>query len=335
VARSVLVVVRSVRDALKELPFVVASLERLRDLDLLIVGGGGQLTDDVYPSLLLRWSVLARLRGARLALLNVGAGPLDSPWNRLFIRCLLFLADYRAYRDERSKRLIETIGVSRPGSVFPDVVYSLPVTGAVRHAGAVDDPRVIGVNVFPRRDPRYVSDGDPEAYRAYLGTLGAFVAWLLRAGYIVLLFPTQLRADTLVIEDLKKTIRDDVQGLEHRLVEPRIATVEDLVSHVAATDLVVASRFHGILISFLLGKPVLALSDQPKMDDLVEDMGLSDYLLSLDRLDVESMIERFKSLEANREVLRARIQRRAREHRRALEGQFDSLLQNGIGGRQP
>jgi polysaccharide pyruvyl transferase WcaK-like protein len=246
---------------------------------------------------------------------------------------VLYLADYRAYRDERSKHLIETIGVSRPGPVFPDVVYSLPVTGAVRQMGAADDSRVIGVNVFPRQDPRYVSDGDPEAYRAYLGTLGAFVAWLLRAGYIVLLFPTQLRADTLVMEDLKKTIRDDVQGLEHRLVEPRIETVEDLVSHVATTALVVATRFHGILISFLLGKPVLALSDQPKMDDLVEDMGLSDYLLSLDRFDVESMIERFKSLEANREILTARIQRRAREHRRALEGQFDSLLENGIGGR--
>lgn len=333
-ARRVMAAGRWVADALGEVVLVRASLRDLKGIDLLIVGGGGQLTDETYPPLLLRWSVLARLKGARVIVLNVGAGPLDSPGNRLRIRAVLRLADYSSFRDKRSKRLIEAIGVAHPGPVVSDIVYSLPVADALRRGSHGTGPRVVGVNVFPRKDARYVADGDSDAYQAYLVTLGGLVVWLLRSGYVVRLFPTQLRADPPAIADLKKTIHDDIQGFGHRLVEARIATVADLVSQISTTDLVVATRFHGIVVSFLLGKPVLVLGDEPKMDDLADDMGLSDYRLSLDRFDVESTIERFKSLEANREALADRIRRRVDEHRRALDSQLDSLLGDCRGERR-
>ena len=56
------------------------SWRALDGVDLVIVAGSNQLLDQFggawnFPYTLLRWTVLTRLRGARVALLSVGAGP--------------------------------------------------------------------------------------------------------------------------------------------------------------------------------------------------------------------------------------------------------------------
>ncbi len=62
------------------------------------------------------------------------------------------------------------------------------------------------------------------------------------------------------------------------------------------------------------------------------DMGLGDYLVPLDRLDVETMIARFQALESNREAVEALLRQRTKDRRSELEEQFDSLLGAGAGG---
>jgi polysaccharide pyruvyl transferase WcaK-like protein len=330
IVRAVFTAARAVIGALDECRFSLACMRRLRGIDTLVIGGGGQLADDFELAMLLRWAVVAKVWRARVVILNVGAGPLDSRWSRLLVRGLLYLADYHAFRDDRSRRLIEAVGACRRGPVFPDVVYGLPVTAPLISIRSV--AIVVGVNLFPRRDPRYVANGHPAAYRAYLATMGAFVGWLLRTGHIVLLLPTQLRADPPVIDDLQAMLSDDVSAAGHRLFRPHIATREDLLQQIARVDLMVATRFHGILFSYLLGKPVLTLSDHPKMDDLAIDLGLSEYLLSLDRFELESVVARFTSLEADAAAVRARVLEQVGERRKMLEQQFDALVQSGVLG---
>jgi len=73
---------RPVAEALRESIFLVRSFKVLRDLDLLIISGGGQLCELwggpwSHPYNLFKFSVLARLAGTRLYILNVGAEPLE------------------------------------------------------------------------------------------------------------------------------------------------------------------------------------------------------------------------------------------------------------------
>ncbi len=57
---------------------------------------------------------------------------------------------------------------------------------------------------------------------------------------------------------------------EIEMLEKPILTVEDLISTLYTMDLVVATRFHGILMSFLMmEKPVLATSNHHKMSENV------------------------------------------------------------------
>jgi polysaccharide pyruvyl transferase WcaK-like protein len=116
-----------------ELRFLCASYQRLRSVDLLLVSGSNQFLDNYggiwgYPYTLFKWSVLAKLVGAKLAFVSVGAGPLDSKISRMLVRGCLLLSDYSSFRDEASRKLVETPFLQNVGPVFPDLGHSLNPT---------------------------------------------------------------------------------------------------------------------------------------------------------------------------------------------------------------
>ena len=50
---------------------------------------------------------------------------------------------------------------------------------------------------------------------------------------------------------------------EERIIDEPIASVDDLLKQLAATDVVVATRFHNVLLALLLNKPAIAISYHP------------------------------------------------------------------------
>lgn len=323
-------------EALAEAAFLARSIGALRGVDCLVVGGGGQLSDDfggtwAFPYLVLKWTVVARLAGCRVLFVSVGAGPLDAPLARRFVRTALRLGAYRSFRDEGSRTLIAALGVS--GAVNADPAWALPVDKARDLPRSSEGPRsaegglVIGLNPFPYQDARYWPGGDRARYEAYLDALAGLGEALQARGHSVVLFPTQLRSDPRVIADLKARLAArNRPGLPGRLLERTVETVDDLVATLAGLDLVVSGRFHGILLAFLLGKPVVGLSYQSKIDELMRSAGQGAYVLSTSGLDAHTIVERVAAIEADRTQIAARLEREAARRRLELEQQFDTLF---------
>ena len=312
-----------------EVAFLTRSFRRVRGTNLLIVAGSGQLCDNFYgvwgfPYTLLKWSVLARLSGARLAYLSCGAGPIDSPLSRIFIKAALRLSDYRSFRDAGSSKLVEKIGVSGTNPVFPDLVFSSKLSA---NGGSAGKSRIVAINPFPHCDHRYWPVNEPEAYSSYVNRLASVASWLINHNYTVLFFPTQIRADVLVIEDVKRILmKDPTLDLRQRLVVRTTSTFQDLIAQLAAADMVVASRFHGVLISFLLNKPVLALSHHPKVDNLMRDMGQSDFVLDIGTFDSKTVASRIVALESRSHLIKQQIKFNVAACQRKLDSQYKDVF---------
>jgi polysaccharide pyruvyl transferase WcaK-like protein len=323
---------RALRVTGRYLRFSARCFVFLRRVDLLVVAGGGQLSDHFegvwgFPLQLFSWCLLARCAGARVAVLNVGAGPIGGPGSRVLFRWTLRLAKHRSYRDERSRRLVEQIGVRDAGSVGPDLVLGWAPTIEPRPEPAAFPGLTVGLNVFPYRDWRYWPMYDPAAYAAYVEKIADIALWLLGQGYRVRLFPTQLRADVRVIKDVLENVKGRLAtGMHERLEVAAIATVDDVASEIRRADVIVATRFHAIVIAMLMGKPVLGLCNESKMTDVMAQMGQAAYSLSLDSLDVPSVIARFVELEANREGVAALLAERVGQARRTLDGQLEPVF---------
>jgi polysaccharide pyruvyl transferase WcaK-like protein len=116
---------------------------------------------------------------------------------------------------------------------------------------------------------------------------------------------------------------------EKRVIDEPIETVEDLLSQIAATDLVVATRFHNVLLSLLLNKPVLSISFHHKCSSLMSEMGISQYCQDIEQLKTDKLVGQFRLLEKNAASLKHMLLEKVSNRRRALDDHF-SLIFTGI-----
>jgi len=313
---------------LAEPKFLFDSYRRLKGVELLLVAGSQQLNDIYgvwgFPFTLYKWTQLARFAGTKVAILSVGAGPIDAPLSRFFIRRVLNRVCYRSYRDAISSRLVESLGIKGAHPVFPDLVYSLQLPAPKPFSGN-GSRVVVGTNPVPFYDGRYWRTSDPVRYQEYVRKFAKFCEWLDQSGHSVLLFPTQVRADVLTIND----IRQSLNGSRHSpnlLAGRPIQTLEDLVSEISRTDLVIANRYHGILISLMMNKPVLGVAYHEKSRALLAQVGQGDYVLNVADFKTEELIERFSAMEANAPAIKKEISESMTPLRQALAEQYDTVL---------
>src|SRR5262249_6589122 len=221
-----------------------------RSLDLLIINGGGQLTEWggpwEFPYTIFKWIWLARLAKVRRVFLNVGAGPLTTPLSKFFVRHALQLADYASFRDEESRTLACHIGFTGRSRVFPDSVYSLtrpqprwprPYCGQGKAS--------VGLAPMPYCDPRAFPEKNQAVYDALVEKLGRFGSWLLGEGYSLVLFGSDIGVDPLAIADVRAVIAADQSGVTDSppIITERVGSTEELLGAMSAMDYIVTCRF--------------------------------------------------------------------------------------------
>jgi polysaccharide pyruvyl transferase WcaK-like protein len=323
---------RLIRRVRMELGMIPLIYRRLKQIDLLIVTGGGQLLDFwgtalSHPWWLLKYALLARLAGTELIFLSVGAGPVDGWLSRVFCRTALRLSSYRSYRDEASKQFVRArLKFRKDDPVYPDLAYSLHTKEQPPAAG---NRRIVGLGVMTYNDPRHWPDKDVSVYRGYLERHAAFVRWLVERGYRVSLLVGESRADRDTLDDLVAILERDLDlgGDDAPVRSDSILTVDELLAQIDRADLVVASRLHNVLLATLRYKPVIALSYHPKIDSLMEEAGQARYCIPIHDFDLDLLKARFQELEQNRAVIREHYADLVAERRVALQEQYERVLQ--------
>jgi polysaccharide pyruvyl transferase WcaK-like protein len=319
-------------DLVREARFWVRSYRLLRSLDLLIISGGGQL-DQLWhgpwlqPYTLFKFSVLTKLAGKQLYFLNVGAGPLENPLSQFFARWAVRLADYRSFRDHDSEQRMRSLGVKAKTQVFSDSVYALELRDHLSGVIRSNSASVVGLNPTGFCDPRIWPRKDAVAYQDYLEKLTRFSVWLLERGYHPRVFSTDIGVDRQAIEDLKSRLCPMVPPEVLSKIFPSVReSVTDALRQISDFDYIVTSKFHGIIFSHLLSKPVISLSYHRKMEFAMRALGQDRFCADIERFDIDWLIEAFNLLVDQSSSIRLGFADGVRAYATALSQQFDSLF---------
>jgi polysaccharide pyruvyl transferase WcaK-like protein len=215
--------------------------------------------------------------------------------------------------------------------VYPDLAFSLPEAEIPDRSEKRNCRPIVGVGVMDYAGKYSVSRPRNEIYLAYLDGLEKLVGWLLANEYDVRLLIGDLE-DVRATQEFRRLLRERLLEFdEARIIEEPVVSVDGLLSQIAATDLVVATRFHNVLLSLLCNKPVVSISFHRKCEALMGAMGLSEYCLDINSVNADGLIETFRALEANAGKLKPLIGDKVKEFRNALEEQyrfiFDGLRQ--------
>jgi polysaccharide pyruvyl transferase WcaK-like protein len=323
---------RRVQDLVREMRHLGRSYLRVRSLDCLVIAGGGQLCELwrgpwSHPYNVLKFSLLARLARRKLLIVNVGAGPLESRLGKTFIKWSVRLADYVSFRDVESQALVRHLGIRRETYVCADSAYALDVS----QYGGSDTPKVrkpvVGINPIGFCDPRIWPREDLRAYSRYLDNLAQFVVWLSSENYEVKIFSAERSVDAYAVEDLKDRLRTGLPATDlAEICAPPIETVEDLLTEMAGFDFVITSKFHGVVFSHLLAKPMVAISYHVKIDHLMQAVGDGQYCLNIESFDSPSLQRAFSTLADNGPAPRMKYREVVATRAGSLNHQFDDLF---------
>lgn len=312
--------------------FLVRSYRAVRTLDVLIISGGGQLSDLwrgpwSHPYSVFQFCLFAKLAGRKLYILNVGAGPLDHWLSKFFAKHAVQLADYCSFRDDESQALMHSLGVKSETHVYPDLAYALPIEEIVDGPLRVSSVPVVGLNPIGFCDPRNWARKDEAIYREYLQKMVRFSVWLLQQGYLLKIFTNEASLDEYVIKDLIAELRSGTTPeMFERISWNTSETVNEVLREMSGFDFVVTSKYHGIVFSQVLGKPVISLSYHKKMDSAMQALGQERFNVNIERFHVDWLINAFRLLMEENESIRWKSATVVKEYAARLSQQFDRLF---------
>jgi polysaccharide pyruvyl transferase WcaK-like protein len=304
----------------------------LKGTHKLMMVGTGMLGDfgigpfDLHYEIL-KWSIIAKMRRCKLLFVSVGAGPIDHPLSRRIVKCAISLADYRSYRDTFSQQYLDSIGFNASRDrVYPDLAFSLLRAEMPVSKSRARNGRIVGLGLMEYYGKDYNPERSQRIYQDYIEGVTHFAAWLLRHGYSLRLLIGDVTYDKGVRSDVLRLLQE--QGVRFdpgQIIDEPVASVEQLCVQLTQTDMVVATRFHNILLALMLNKPVVALSYHEKVRSLMADMGLAEYCQDIAGLDIEKLIRQFINLQENADAIRSSIKRKADEYRMALDEQYGHI----------
>ena len=321
----------------QECVHILRSYRFLRGVDMLVVAGGGQLDEEWggswgHPYALMKWAVLARAAGTSVVFLSVGGCRTDLWLTKLFLRIALSLACYRSYREEGSRQLARSITPTADGPVVPDLAFSLPF--ATQPSMATSDSAALRVGASPiayARTGMWPTE-DLAQYERYMTELALFVGALLKRGIFVTLFSSSSPDDQL-FDDLRARIDPNLETeARARLLIGNVTSVQDLLVLLHSLDFVVASRLHGLILSFLVGKPSIALSYDRKVETLMTDVGLKAYCLDIRSFTGENLLAAFLNLQTNGAVVKSKLGATCCHYDQLLQSQYGLVTELHVSG---
>ena len=283
----------------------------LRTQDLLLFSGGGQLDEEYggawrLPFAYFKWALLARLARVPCAMASIGAGSLRLPASRRFVSLALRMCCYRSFRETRSRGIAAGIWPkANRDVVVPDLAFSLPnlelppAVGSIRRLA--HGRSVVALSPICYMKPGNWPTPNRELYDRYVSEMAQTLTSLTHKGYFVVIVCSSLGDDESVIPELLDRLEEGAKAnLDSNVSFPAVKSWRELVGILQSVDFLVASRLHGTILGFVTSTPVIAISFDPKVDWVMEDLRQTDYLLRYRDFTAGEVIARLKKIECRK-----------------------------------
>ncbi|HKM55079.1 MAG TPA: polysaccharide pyruvyl transferase family protein, partial [Isosphaeraceae bacterium] len=160
--------------------------------------------------------------------------------------------------------------------------------------------------------------------------------WLIQRGHRIAFCLTDTN-DQSYVQDIVENIGAACPpgDLDGRIIQDPVVSTEALVARIQICDLMIASRFHGVVLPFALHKPVLGVSVYGrKIGDLMAQFGQADFHFAANEADLEHMKRAFQALQQNRNAIAQHLECVVADLRVSLERQYDEVFGPPEQGRQ-
>lgn len=244
-----------------------AVMAALRSSDAFIWGGGSLMQDassSLNPVYYGGLMLLAQMMGLKTIAWAQGVGPLNRPFSRWLTRKALTNCDRVSVRDRNSEALLGQW--QRDCLLAPDPVWGLEHS-PVKGLWDLPAPRV----AVALRPHEHLSD------RCLENLAQAIANFQKATGVCVVLVPFQPIKDMAIAQYIASYLTEQQSGPHHIYTLTQPSALKGLFRGVEMT---IGMRFHALVMSAAEGCRSFAISYDPKVDALAQDLALPGWDLS-------------------------------------------------------
>lgn len=252
----------------------------VRELDMLIIGGGGILMDfyNREAQLFGSYGYMAKRGKVPYIIYGCGAGPITSTTGKFFIRRLVNHAESASVRDPKSRDLLKKIGVRKNVQIVGDPSFALP---SQTNEKSQDRIRNIGVTVVPYYNLAYWPEANDIKYESYVQGMAENLDALAGEKDVhIHLFSTKYPHDVDVTVD----VFNRMQNQECVTVNKENLSPEEIIRISSEQDLLIGTRLHSVYLAVNAETPVMAISYHHKVADFMDMMNMNDRTIQIESL---------------------------------------------------
>lgn len=254
-----------------------AHMERKCDA-VVYIGGSIFIEYDNWKQILSWWDYEALNR--RFYILGANFGPYKTEAYRDKLGSILNNVEDICFRDKYSADLFSDVKKVR---YAPDILfnYQFPV---------VESKKQVFISVIDCADRKTGLDKLSDKETQYIELIKKYINYYVENGYLIKL------ASFCKIEKDEESIRNVINVLSSELKEKVEvikydgSNVTELISSIAESELVIASRFHATVLGFVANKPVVPVVYSDKTINILNDLSFGGKYIDIRELDENSYI---------------------------------------------
>jgi len=265
-------------------------IHRVYSSDIVIIGGGGLFFDYSFLDtvLLIKTQILywifiiflSTILRKRIMVYGVGIGPLNSWVAKKLLVKAFNTVDIITVRDNQSKNLLTSLGISKIVHVTSDPVFSLNLS--LPEAEIENKSEYIVVTI---------RSWNVEIDNKLIDIMSRFCDFLITNEYNIIIIPMNIKKDLSISEQLLSKI-DSKNASILKCIE-----VHEIFSTIGAAKMIIGMRMHSLIFASLSGVPIIALSyNTQKVKEFMNQLDITEYLFDAEKVGIDTLIMAFDEI---------------------------------------
>lgn len=262
------------------------TLKVIKECDKFILGGGGLFTDEKIFAIFL-WGLHAfcALKYKKpLYMIGQSVGPLNSKIGKWITKKCFSKAEMIVVRDNASKKVLEETGIRNEIQIAPDLafgiknIHNFPYEESIEKLNKkVEQNDLKGYFVVSIRPWKKNTD---KLYNNLEQAIGRIVQ---EYKLLPVLIPFQLINQN--DEQLMHKIVDRNTVKYPFLIQKFTQNIFEVIKIIQGAKFTLGMRLHSLIFSIISNTPFVAISYSPKVRNLINDVGLSEFVINSDEID--------------------------------------------------
>lgn len=307
---------------LRKLPFLKPIFQRLnfwfnsryRNNDIFIAAPGGYINSYYFLDHALNPLKLAKNDGKRTAIYAQSIGPFSQSDQEIFMKAAEYI-DLLLVRDTYSSDLLERIVYQGKFLLTKDAAFLLE-TGSAKAKATKKAAISVREWSFDSRDMAH-----------YLDMMVALTIEVLSDGYEVTFLSTcqgvpGYKDDSMIAGVVRDKLKE--KGYDSS-VDKNYYRLDQLRDKLATYDMVIGTRLHMCILSWLAGTPALNISYEVKGRECYKYLGIPEYSLDFNE-DIGQSIKSFKAFSNDLDNVRSKTLDRVSLIHEEVQGDFEKAI---------